>query len=89
VKVIEKMQGWGSAVLVCIVADQNPRLDLSDGVPELSELRKLLKAVDENVWLSLVYLRIGDAKGGDELVEHFIKATGGRANTARPDHGRR
>ena len=78
VKIVERMQGWGSAVLVCVVADQSPRLGLSDGVPELSELRKLLKAIDENVWLSLAYLRIGDAKSGDELVEHFIKATGGR-----------
>lgn len=76
-KIVEKMQGWGSAVMVCIVAEQNPRLGLSDGVPQVPELRKLLKAVDENVWLSLVYLRIGDAKGGDDLVKHFIEATKG------------
>jgi hypothetical protein len=38
-------------------------------------MRKLLKAVDQNVWLSLVYLRVGDAKGGDDLVQHFIEAT--------------
>jgi hypothetical protein len=25
VKIVEKMQGWGSTVMVCIVADQNPR----------------------------------------------------------------
>jgi hypothetical protein len=78
VKIVEKMQGWGSSVMVCIVADQNPKLGLSDGVPELPELRKLLKAVEENVWLSLVYLRIGDAKGGDDLVKHFIQATSGK-----------
>jgi hypothetical protein len=78
VKIVEKIQGWGSSVLVCIVADHNPRAGLSDGIPELPELRKLLQAVDENVWLSLVYLRIGDAKGGDDLVKHFIEATGGK-----------
>jgi hypothetical protein len=26
----------------------------------------------------LVYLRIGNAKGGDDLVQHFIKSTSGK-----------
>ena len=78
VKIVEKMEGWGSVVMVCIVADQNPRLGLSDGIPELSEVQKLLKAVEKNIWLSLVYLRIGDAKGGDDMVKHFIEATSGK-----------
>jgi hypothetical protein len=78
VKIVEKMQGWGSAVMVCIVADQNPKLGLSDGIPDVPELRKLLDAVEKNVWLSLCYLRIGDAKGGDDLVKHFIEATNGK-----------
>lgn len=75
VKVVARMKGWGSSVMVCIVADQSPRLGLADGIPQLPELRKLLEAVDENEWLSLVYLRIGNAKGGDDLVQHFIKST--------------
>jgi hypothetical protein len=31
--------------------------------------------VDESAWLSLAYLRIGQAKSGDELVQRIIKAT--------------
>lgn len=78
VKIVEKMQGWGSSVMVCIVADQNPKLGLADGIPDVVELRKLLKAVEDNVWLSLCYLRIGDAKGGDDLTKHFTEATKGK-----------
>src|SRR5690349_12325945 len=65
VKIVEKMQGWGSSVMVCIVAEQNPKLGLADGIPDLAEVRKLLDVVEKNVWLQLCYLRIGDAKGGD------------------------
>jgi hypothetical protein len=78
ITIVEKMQGWGSSVMVCIVSDQNVRLGLADGIPQVPELRKLLQAVEDNDWLSLVYLRIGDAKGGDDLVRHFIKSIEGK-----------
>jgi len=72
---VEQMQGWGSAVLVCIVADNAAR---TNEVVPVGDLRKLLKAVDENAWLSLVYLRVGEAKSGDDMLEHIIQATGGK-----------
>jgi len=78
VKIVEKMQGWGSSVMICIVADQNLKLGLADGIPDLADVRKLLDTVEKNVWLQLCYLRIGDAKGGDDLVKHFIEATKGK-----------
>ena len=64
--------------MVCMVADQNVGLGQSDGVPPLGEVRKLLKAIEENRWLKLDYLRIGDAKGGDAKLEHFVEATRGK-----------
>jgi hypothetical protein len=78
VKIVVKMEGWGSSVMVCMVANQTVGLGQSDGVPPLGEVLKLLKAIEENRWLKLDYLRIGDAKGGDAKLDHFIEATKGR-----------
>jgi len=58
--VVQQMKGWGSAVMVFVVADSPA---------SLPAVQDVLKDASANTWLVLSYLRVGDPKSGETFAK--------------------